>query len=149
MECDDTTLRIERLDGERLILDGLGLARGFFLGDPSSIAVGSYDSLAGRGERNRITPADIQAINRTMRARSAHESRQPVLDRELEWLAELDPDLDLIAAGTDDWQAADGDRLAITALTETIGLDGGHRWRRRCFTSSGRDSFRSSTTSLP
>ena len=121
MKRDDTTLRIERLDGEQLVLDGLGLARGFFLGDPSSIAAGSYDSLAGRGERDRITTADIQAINRTMRARSAHESWQPLLDRDLIWLAALDLKLDLIGAAEADWQAADGERLAITALTETIG----------------------------
>lgn len=67
-----TTLWIDRLDGERLVLDGLGLARGFFLGDPSSISAGSYDSLAGLGEGGRITTVDIQAINRTMRARSSH-----------------------------------------------------------------------------
>jgi hypothetical protein len=121
MKRNSTTLRIERRDGERLILDGLGLARGFFLGDPSSIAVGSYDSLAGRGERDRITTADIQAINRTMRARSAHESWRAVLDGELSWLAAIDPKLDLIGAGEANWRAAEGERLVTTALTETIG----------------------------
>jgi hypothetical protein len=68
-----TTLWIERLDDERLVLDGLGSARAFFLSDPSSIGAGSYDSLAGRGEARRITTGDIQAINRTMRARSSHQ----------------------------------------------------------------------------
>jgi hypothetical protein len=84
VENQNTTLRIDRLDGERLVLDGLGLAHGFFLGDPSSIGTGSYDSLAGRGERDRITTADIQAINRTMRARSNHQWWEPVLNRELD-----------------------------------------------------------------
>lgn len=117
----NTTLRIDRLDSERLILDGLGLARGFFLGDPSSIGTGSYDSLAGRGERNRITTADIQAINRTMRARSSHQWWEPLLDRELDWLSALDPTLDLIRAGDDEWEAADGHRLATAALTAVVG----------------------------
>jgi hypothetical protein len=117
----DTTLRIQRLDRQHLVLDGLGLARGFFLSDPSSVGAGSYDSLAGQGQHDRITTADIEAINRTMRARSAHKSWQPMLDRELSWLAALDPQLDLIGAGQDAWLAADGERLAATALKATIG----------------------------
>jgi Family of unknown function (DUF6308) len=121
MSGDDTTLRIDRLDGERLVLDGLGLARGFFLSDASSIAQGSYDSLAGHGEPNRITTADIQAINRTMRARSKHDWWKPVLEQELDWLAALSPELDLIDANEEEWQATDGERLAIAALTATIG----------------------------
>ena len=36
-----TIVIIRRLDGERLALDGIGLARGFFLGDRSSIGTGS------------------------------------------------------------------------------------------------------------
>jgi hypothetical protein len=125
VEGQDTTLRIDRLDGERLILDGLGLARAFFLGDPSSIADGSYDSLAGKGERDRITTADIEAINRTMRARSSHEAWKPVLDRELPWLAALDPELDLIDVDEDKWQAADATSSVTAALAATIGAGRG------------------------
>jgi Family of unknown function (DUF6308) len=117
----DTRLSIDRLDGERLVLDGLGLARGFFLGDPSSIAERSYDSLAGCGERDRITTDDIQAINRTMRARSKHAWWEPVLNRDLDWLAAVDPKLDLVAADDDQWQAAHGERLVTAALAATIG----------------------------
>lgn len=117
----NTTLRIDRLDGERLVLDGLGLARGFFLGDPSSVGALSYDSLAGRGERDQITTADIQAINRTMRARSNHEWWQPLLGQEHRWLSAIDPSLDLIAVDDDEWQRADGELLATAALTAVIG----------------------------
>ena len=117
----DTTLRIDRRDGEHLVLDGLALARGFFLGDPSSIADGAYDQLAGRGDPWRITTDDIRAINRTMRARSKHEWWQTLLDRELDWLAALDPDIDLIAADDEQWAAAGGQRLVSAALAATIG----------------------------
>lgn len=47
------TLRVEREDGETLILKGLALARAFFTGDPSA-KPGGYDSLAGSGDRDRI-----------------------------------------------------------------------------------------------
>jgi hypothetical protein len=39
---EQVTLRIDRLDGEHLVLDGYGLASSFFLGDPSSIARRSW-----------------------------------------------------------------------------------------------------------
>jgi Family of unknown function (DUF6308) len=116
-----TMLHINRLDGERLVLDGLGLARGFFLGDPSSVAMDSYDSLAGRGASDRIETDDIRAINRTMRARSPHEAWSPVMNRPLDWLAALSPELDLIAADDREWQASNGAQLTTTALMATIG----------------------------
>lgn len=121
MEKPNTTLRIDRLDGERLVLDGLGLARGFFLRDPSSIGALSFDSLAGRGERNQITTSDIEAINRTMRARSSHQWWEPVLNREQAWLSAIDPGLDLIVATDDEWRWARGEELATAALTAVIG----------------------------
>jgi hypothetical protein len=116
-----TRLDITRLDGERLVLHGLGLARAFFLGDPSSVARDSYDSLAGRGARDRIETDDIRAINRTMRARSPHEAWSPVLNRPLAWLAALRPQLDLIATDDREWQVANGVQLTTAALTATIG----------------------------
>ena len=45
--CDN--LRIRREDvNERLVLDGLGLVRGFLAGDPSA-RPGGYNSLVGKG----------------------------------------------------------------------------------------------------
>jgi hypothetical protein len=118
---EQMALRIDRLDGERLVLDGYGLARGFFLGDPSSVAPGSYDSLAGRGVRDQITSADITAINTTMRARSPHRSWEQIANRDLEWLAAIDPDLDLLATDDAQWREADGARLSQLALRDAIG----------------------------
>lgn len=121
IDTADTTLRIDRLDGERLVLGGLGLARGFFQGDRSSVAEDSYDSAAGRGEHDRITTEDIQTINRTMRARSKHDWWEPVLNRELDWLGALDLELDLISADDDEWQATSGETLVTAALAAAIG----------------------------
>jgi hypothetical protein len=70
-------LHIARLDGGELILDGDGLTRVFFATDPSSVGVGSYDSLAGRGSRDRIEVADVVALNRTVRARLGRRHRRP------------------------------------------------------------------------
>ncbi len=117
----DTTLAIDRLDGETLVLDGYGLASAFFKGDQSSIGVGAYDSLAGNGDPRVITTGDLEAINRTMRARSRHQAWQPLLNRPLTWLSALHPDLDLIAASEDEWNAAKADRGIEAALRETIG----------------------------
>ena len=108
-------LRIDRLDGERLVLDGYGLARGFFLGDPSSVAPGAYDSLAGRGVPDQITTADITAINTTMRARSPHRSWDPIANRSLDWLAAIDPALDLLATDDAQWRGATARACAARA----------------------------------
>jgi hypothetical protein len=65
-------ITIERLDGGSLGLDGWGLASTFFTADPSSIGTGSYDSLCGKTRADRIEISDIEALNRTIRARTAH-----------------------------------------------------------------------------
>lgn len=115
------TLRIERLDGGLLVLDGWGLAARFFALDPSSVGVGSYDSLAGLGVRDRITDADITAINRTMRARSAKKWWQPIVNQPLAWLAALPEDLDLIETDHAAWSAAGGQDLVAGALAAGCG----------------------------
>lgn len=114
-------LDIARLDGETLRVAGLQLARAFFTTDPSSIASGSFDELAGRGVTDRIEIDDVRALNRTMRARSSHETWAPVLDRPLPWLEGISLDLDLIEAEEDDWTKANADQLVREALMGTIG----------------------------
>jgi hypothetical protein len=120
-EREQMVLRIQRLDGEQLVLDGYGLAHGFFLGDPSSVAPNSYDSLAGHGVRAQITTADITAINTTMRARSSHRHWEPIANRDLDWLAVIDPELDLIASNDEQWEGAHGANLSQSALRDAIG----------------------------
>ena len=60
-------LRITRLDGGLLVIDGAALARTFLTEDPSSVGPGSYDSLAGRRPFDAIETSDVEALNRTMR----------------------------------------------------------------------------------
>jgi hypothetical protein len=97
-DAADTTLRIGRRDGGTLVIEGGALAEAFFNVDPSSVRVGSYDSLAGRSTPDSIEIADLQALNRTMRARTAHDRWVAITGVHLPWLQALDPDLDLIEA---------------------------------------------------
>jgi hypothetical protein len=114
-------LTIERRDGGRLILDGLGLAQGFFRGDQSSIGERSFDSLAGHGSPDTLMAADIEAINSTMRSRSRHSAWEGFFGQELSWLATLSPDLDLIAMDEDTWHSAGASDLVAAALVAAIG----------------------------
>jgi Family of unknown function (DUF6308) len=108
-------LRIARLDGEELVLDGLGLALGSFRGESP------YDSLAGHGARDRIETDDVGTINRTANARSPIEAWAPILDRPLPWLAAIGPDLDLIETNDALWRRRRAEELVRAALAETIG----------------------------
>jgi hypothetical protein len=111
-------LRVERLDGEELVLDGLGLARAFFAEDEGE---SSFDSLAGTGNPDRIELVDVVTMNRTARARSPHTAWAGLIDADAPWLSALAPDLDLIEPGDRRWKAADGDALVTAALRATIG----------------------------
>lgn len=111
-------LRVERLDGEELVLDGLGLARAFFSED---VTESSFDSLAGTGNPDRIELADVVTMNRTARARSPHTAWAGLIDVDAPWLSSLGHDLDLIDLGDRRWKAADGDALVAAALRATIG----------------------------
>ncbi len=117
----DLTLRIERIDGELLVVDGLALARAFFAGDASPVGETSFDALAGAGNPDRIELEDVIAMNRTMRARSPHRVWQAILAAETPWLSRVSPDLDLLELDDDQWSAADGDELIRAALTATLG----------------------------
>jgi hypothetical protein len=95
-----SSIQIRRIGlGPSLVIEDAGqLALDFFSNDASS-KPGGYDDLAGQGERDRITRADIVAINTTMRARSPHHVWEPFIDdpRPVPWLVDLDPAWDLIA----------------------------------------------------
>jgi hypothetical protein len=114
-------LVIGRLDGGTLILHADGLASHFFSTDPSSIGVGAYDSLAGRGNPNRIEVGDVVALNTTMRARTPHSAWEPLLDRRLDWLEAIPAGLDLITASPDEWRSGRGDALVADALSACVG----------------------------
>ena len=122
MRGADSTLRVQRLDGELLVLDGLALARAFFAGDVSSVGEASFDALAGAGNPERIELADVIAMNRTMRARSPHRVWEAIVEAEAPpWLAGLPADLDLLELDDEQWRAASGDELIRAALRATIG----------------------------
>lgn len=102
-----STVEIRRINsGPALVIeDAEHLALDFFRLDSSS-APGGYDDLAGRGERDEITKADIIAVNTTMRARSPHAVWEPLIGRTgpQAWLAALDPGWDLINLDDETWQ---------------------------------------------
>jgi hypothetical protein len=102
-----------------VIEDAARLARDFFTLDASSLP-GGYDDLAGRGEPDRITSADIVAINTTMRARSPHRAWADLTDHRglLPWLSALDSEWDLIAPDEATWSRAQP--ANATALTATV-----------------------------
>jgi hypothetical protein len=118
---DQFTIRVERLDGELLVLDGLGLARGFFAGESSSEGEAALGEPAGLGNAGRIELADVIAMNRTMRARSPHRVWAELIDAETAWLSNVPEDLDLIETGDRRWRAVGGDDLVKEALAATIG----------------------------
>ena len=119
MAGDDFTLHVHREDGEELVLDGLALARAFFVADPSA-KLGGYDSMAGLGNPDRIVIEDVIAMNTTMRSRSKHSLWDPVLASDQRWLRDIPADLDLVQAGEDAWTTANGDSLLAAAIGACI-----------------------------
>ena len=114
------TIRVERLDGEILVLDGLALARGFFGSDPSPGDEGALHAPAGLGDPARIELDDVIEMNRTMRSRSPHRVWAPVIDADAPWLSSIPVDLDLLETDDESWRAARGNDLVSAALTATI-----------------------------
>ncbi len=97
---------IPRLDkGPRLVIEDAELLALDFMRMDASSGQGGYDDLAGHGERDRVTRADIIAINTTMRARSPHAAWEPLINdnRSLPWLATIDPEWDLIELDEERW----------------------------------------------
>jgi hypothetical protein len=110
------TVRIERLDGELLVLDGLSLARGFF----GTTGPAGRDALSGFGNPVRIEPDDLLELNR-MGARSPQKVWTEIVAAEAPWLAAVPPALDLVETGDRAWRTARGDDLVAAALAATIG----------------------------
>jgi hypothetical protein len=123
MPAPDYTITVERKDKERLVIDGLAIARAFFEGDASSVGPGSYDAKAGRGLATRIQLSDVEDMNRTMRTRSPHASWEGIVEFDFDWLAEdkLPPDLDALDATDAQWTAANADELAKRAFEALFG----------------------------
>lgn len=119
MDASQHTLHVEREDGERLVLDGLALVRGFMRADPSA-QPGGYDARAGIGDPSRITSADITTVNQTMRARSGHKYWAQLYEDPQQWLASIPAGLDLIETGDEDWTAAGGDDLVSNAIARCV-----------------------------
>ena len=115
----DYRLHVGREDGEELLLDGLALARAFFIADPSA-QLGGYDALAGLGNPDRVVVEDIVAMNTTMRSRSKHSLWDPVLASEQRWLRAIPTDLDLVEADDAEWVAISGDTLLADAIRACI-----------------------------
>jgi Family of unknown function (DUF6308) len=116
---DADTLRVEREDGELLVLDGLALVRGFVSGDLSA-RPGGYNDQAGRGERDAISLDDIVLVNSTMRSRAEHARWLPVIEADQSWLSRIPNDLDIVESDDAAWAAADGDRLVHDAIARCI-----------------------------
>jgi hypothetical protein len=111
---EEPAIKVERLDGDVLVLDGLGLARAFFAG-------GSSSSAEALGRSDRVELDDVIAMNRSMRSRSPHHVWTAIVESETPWLAALPGDLDLLATGDARWKSVRADDLIRDALAAVIG----------------------------
>lgn len=99
-----TEFRIRRPD--LVIADPYALALKFFLEDPSSVGPLAYDRYIASGESpaNRIVLEDVVAINRTMRARSAHTRWTALIESgDLPELEAVDTGWDAFLTTDDEW----------------------------------------------
>jgi hypothetical protein len=113
------TLRVEREDGELVVIEGLEVVQGFLARDLSA-KPGGFNDLAGTGDRARISVDDVRTVNKTMRSRSKYAYWQPVFDDAQTWLEEIPDDLDIIEANDDEWNAANGSALVSKAIESCI-----------------------------
>jgi len=105
----DITVSVERMDGgPRLVIEqAQSLAYDFFTRDASAVGDKAYDAQVGLTDPNRVTVADVVAINTTMRARSPHTAWEllTAAPEPLSWLVAIPPDASLFRMGDDEWQA--------------------------------------------
>lgn len=99
--------------GPPLAIEGAQwLAEFFFRRDPSAVGAMSYDTWIEATQqdperRARIIDDDITAVNRTMAARTSHETWAPVVaSNDWAWLAALDRDWDLFDLDPVVWSTA-------------------------------------------
>jgi len=100
-------ITVERLDGgPRLVIENAReLAFEFFTRDASSVGANSFDAYSGTGDPDRVTVADINAINKTMRARSrlSDWTAFTSMRKPFPFVAELDQKAQLFAIGQRRW----------------------------------------------
>jgi hypothetical protein len=112
-------MRVEREDGELLVLDGLALVRGFLSRDLSA-RPGGYNDHAGRGDPRAISLDDVVLVNATMRSRAEHARWLPIIEGQQRWLSRIPTDLDILEADDETWATANGDRLVNEAIDRCI-----------------------------
>lgn len=112
--------------GPPLVIEGAQwLAETFFRRDPSAVGAMSYDSWIEATQRDperkaRIIDGDITAVNRTMAARTSHETWAPIVaGQDWAWLAALDPDWDLFELDSVRWGEA-GVAAGLRRAFETL-----------------------------
>ena len=86
------------------------LAEAFFRNDPSAVGPDSYDGWIDATQSDpdrlsRIVDGDVTAVNRTMAARTPHETWQPVIEAsDWSWLSAIDPSWDLLEMTPNAWE---------------------------------------------
>jgi len=116
MRGDPVSVRLAAgVDDERpvLVIEGAQwLAEFFFRYDASAGLAGSYDSWIAETQldpvrRERIVDGDITAVNRTMAARTGHETWRPIVEgTDWGWLEQVNPDWDLFELTDNEWRSA-------------------------------------------
>lgn len=102
----DTVVVRRMTSGPVLVIEGAAAAaEAFFTLDASTVGPDSYDAWAGRTDPNRITTADVSAMNRTMRARSPHTAWAAYTGatEDLAPLAAIGRDWSLLEMEPDEW----------------------------------------------
>ena len=116
------TITVQRLGTAPALFieEAVEVATFFFANDASAIGPGSYDARVAMNPTDRFERADIEAINGSMRARSPYDAWQPLLDDPSPtWLADLDPNWDLVRTPDRDWQAQ-GCAVALTTAIDAM-----------------------------
>lgn len=108
-----TVLRLKRFrkDGVQEaglleIVDAEKIALAFFKRDLSSVGGDSYDAYAtsAANPRDCFVRADVEKINKSMRARSAYGLWDDLMNRRLDWLVDVQASWDLVEMSDEEWQ---------------------------------------------